>query len=94
MNTNIKIPHDGEDLNPKEQSHREEFINLPLYFLSIAASGGGLHKVSCPEATSIFQGTSNVHFLRSRESFNPTEDGVVIQVADVLLQPFLHQIET
>ena len=93
MNTDIKPPHDDEDLNPKEQACCEEFINCLIYLLNIMAVAGNLHKVLCPELACISQSIPNVLLLTSRDIPNLTEDGIVIQVTDIPLQPLLHQVE-
>ena len=71
----------------------EEFINCLPHLLSIAATTGDDHKVPCPELTGIFQSSPNVELPMSEEIFNFTENSMVIQVTDIPLQPFLHQIE-
>jgi hypothetical protein len=47
----------------------------------------------CPELACIFQGISNVGSPECREILDLTEDNMVIQLADVPLQPLFHHIE-
>ena len=47
----------------------------------------------CPELACIFQGTANVGGPECRKIFDLTEDNMIMQVADIPLQPLLHQIE-
>jgi len=51
-------------------------------------------KVLCPESTCIFQSIPNVVLLSIRKIFDFTENNIVSQVADVLLQLCPHQVET
>ena len=93
MDTDIKIPHDDEDLNPEQQMCCEELINCLLHLLSIRTTAGALHKVFCPELTGIFQCTSNMFLPVSRNIIDIAKDNIVIQVTDIPLQPLFHHIE-
>ena len=93
MDTDIKVPHDDEDLNPGKEVCCEELVNCLLHFLSVTVAAGAVHKVFCPELTGILQPISNVFLPSSRKIINIAENSKVIQVTDVPLQPLFHQIE-
>ena len=94
MNTNLKISCKDQDLNPKQEASCKEVLNCLLHILSIITVAKNLCKVVCPELARIFQGIANVSSLEYWKILNLAEDSMVIQLADVPLQPLFHHIET
>ena len=62
-------------------------------FLNVVTVTRNSHKVFCLELACIFQSISNVLFSAGRDIYSLTESGVFTQVADIPLQPLLHQVE-
>ena len=71
----------------------EKFLNGLLHFSDVGGFVGGLQKVLGPEPACIFQSISNVDLPENRKVFDLTENSIVIQVADILLQPLPHEPE-
>ena len=94
MDTDIKVPHDGEDLNPEWQMCCEELVDRLVYFPRIRATTRDLHKMFCPELTGILQSISNTLLPVSRHIAETAEITNAIKVTDVPLQPLFHQMET
>jgi hypothetical protein len=93
MNTDIKVSHDGENLNPKQQVCCKESVNCLLNFLGIRAIARALCEVFGPEATSILQCISNIFLPASRKIMDITKNSIFVQVTDVPLQPLFHQMK-
>ena len=73
--------------------HSEELLNSILHFLYMRAAARDLQEVPGPELAYIFQSTCDVVLLANRKDLDLTENSIVIQVADILLQPLLHKPE-
>jgi hypothetical protein len=71
----------------------EKLVYRLMYPLNVRAVGGDARKVSCPKPTGILQRTPNTGFPKRRQVLDLTEDSIVIQVTDVLLQMILHQVK-
>lgn len=72
---------------------REEVVNCLPHFLGVGAAARDFQKVFRPEATRVFQSTSDIGLAVVVKVYDPTENGVVTQVADVLLQSFSHKVK-
>jgi len=92
--TNVEPPQEDENLNPKQKAGLKELIYCLVCFLSSVVATGNLCKVFCPETACIFQGTPDMDSPLCWKILDLTEDNMVIQVADIPLQPLLHHIET
>lgn len=93
MKSSVKAPHDDEGLNPKEQARREELVDRLAHFLDAMAAARNPCKVLRPESTCIPQLVPDLCLAASGEIFNLAKGNVVFQVANVPLQPALHQVE-
>src|SRR5882757_7609241 len=93
MDTGVEISHDDKDLNPEQEVRRKEPVDGLLHPLSAVIIAGSLDKVFRPEATSIFQRISDVLLPATIEILYILEISVIIQVADVPLQPLFHNIQ-
>jgi hypothetical protein len=93
MNTNSEVPHQAEDLNPIQQVGHEELINCLTHFLNSITAARNLHQVPCPKLAGISQSISNVGLQSDRKILGFIENGIVIQVTDILLQPFPHEVK-
>ena len=60
IDTNIKVFHEAEDLNPKQQVYCKEFVNHIPYFLNIWATAWDVYEVICPELACISQCIPNI----------------------------------
>src|SRR5882757_499749 len=94
MNTNVQVFQETEGLNPEQEVGCEEFVNCLVHVLNTRTTASSSHKVVCPEAAGILQCTPNVGCSVFWEIFDLGERNIIFQLADVLLQPFLHHIET
>ena len=90
IDSNIKVFHQAEGLNPIWQFCCEEVVNCLVNSPNITAVARNLQQVSCPELTSISQSIPNVCLPASRKIFNFSKGNKVIQPTNVPLQPLLH----
>jgi len=82
INTNVKLSHEDQDLNPKQKTGWKELIYCPVCFLNTVLTTRNL-KMLCPEAACIFQGIPNIGSLLCFKVLDLTKDSMVVQVADV-----------
>ena len=93
INTNVKVSHEDEDLNPKQKADCKEVINGLMYFLPTITDISDFYEMACPESACIFQGVSNIGSPECGKVLNLTEGSMVIQLADIPLQLYFHHIE-
>ena len=93
MKTNLKISCEDQNLNPKQETSCKEVLNCLLHILSTVTAARNLCKMVCPELACIFQGVANVGSPECGKIINLAKDSMVIQLADVPLQPLFHHIK-
>jgi len=94
MNSGVKAPHDDEGFDPKEQARREELVDGIAHFLDVVATAGSPCEVLRPEFARVSQRIPDLCLGAGGEVFNFAEGDIVVQVANILLQSTLHQVET